>query len=454
MTSSSADGPDAAVGGAVQRSERNHLIDAARSSSVAMVVLFHSLLFGVQIVDGMPVVSAWEPGPAWWPLSWLVMIVPVFFVAAGYADATAVDGMRSAGTDLAHYLARRGSRIVAPLVLFSTLVAALSTGLAWQSGKPPALLYPGTGGLSWLELSTYLSRDYCYFLWFVAVYLLMLFLAPLTVTAQDRFGMLVAAVLGGLAAAADQLSFVLNQPLARSVNVLLVWAACHQLGIAYQRGWLRSGPRWLPMLTLVGAASAIGCLVAFLGYPPAAVAFADPRVANNLPPTVALVLLALAQASVLGILEQAGLMRSLSGPLARALRVANALAVNVYLWQSTGILITLQLLVWLGLAWPPSAVVILQPLAITLASVLVLAVMIPPISWLEGRLTPSLGAQQNLPAGVAAFLLLTSGTTMIWIFGAVLHPARPWSSVGVLMIWIGAWQMIRGAGGGRRVPSP
>ncbi|MBK8459458.1 MAG: acyltransferase family protein [Micropruina sp.] len=442
MISSRADSPDSVAGTVVHRTERNHLIDAARTSSVVMVVLFHSVLFGVQIVDGMPVVTAWEPGPSWWPFSWLVMIVPVFFVAAGYADATAVDGMRSAGTDLAHYLARRGSRIVAPLVLFSTLVAALSTALAWQPGAPPALLYPGTSGLSWLELSTYVSRDYCYFLWFVAVYLLLLFLAPLTVTAQDRFGVLVLAVLGGLAAAFDQLSFALNEPQARSPNVFLVWAACHQVGIAYQRGWFRGGPRWLPIITLVGAGSGIAALIAVLDYPPAAVAFSDRGVANNLPPTVALALLAVAQASLLGILEQAGVMRTLSGRLARALRTANALTVNVYLWQSTGILITLQLLVWLGLAWPQTAMVALQPMVITLASVLVLAVIIPPISWLEGRLTPRLGAQQSLRAGVVAFLLLTAGTTIIWVFGAVLHPDRPWSSAGVLMIWTGAWLMI------------
>ena len=62
--------------------ERNHIIDLARIAAVLMVVLFHSLLFRIELVSGGPVATAWEPGPQWWPFSWLVMILPLFFVAA------------------------------------------------------------------------------------------------------------------------------------------------------------------------------------------------------------------------------------------------------------------------------------------------------------------------------------------------------------------------------------
>ena len=414
-----------------------------------MVVLFHSLLFRVEVVDGGAVVTPWEPPAAWWLFSWFLMIVPVFFVSAGFADAIAVDDLNARGTGLAHYLARRGRRLVGPLVLFVSFVAIVATGAAWGIGPTGATPYPGTGGVPRLELSTWLSRDFCFFLWFVAVYQLLLLAAPWLVRVQDRAGVLAIVLLGVVVVALDLWSFAASDPRLRQVNVVLVWTICHQFGIGYHRGWFRGGPLWVPVLTLVGSVAAIIALVRVFGYPPSAVAFADPTVANNLPPTIALAFLGLAQASLLGLLERSGALRTLGARSADRLRRLNAVMITVYLWQNACIIVAMQVLVWLSLAWPRVAPYALAPVMVTLGSALVLWVFVPWVARLEHRLTPPLGVGQGLVAAVAASLLLLMGTTLVWLHGAVVHPERPWSSAGVVMIWAGALTMVRAAGGGR-----
>lgn len=436
---------------------RNHIIDIARASSVLMVVLFHSLLFRVQIVDGAPVVTPWEPPPTWWPLSWLVMIMPVFFVSAGFADAIAVDNMNARGTGLARYLTGRGHRLVGPLVLFVSFVATVSTIAAWGSGTVAATPYPGSAGVSWLDLATWLSRDYCYFLWFVAVYLFLVMAAPLLVRVQDRAGGVVIVVLGVASAAMDLWSFAADDPRLRLLNVVLVWTLCHQFGIAYQRGWFRRGPVRVPLLTLVGSVAAIVALITVVGYPPSAVAFSDPTVANNVPPTLALALLGLAQASVLGLLERVGTLRTLGPRPAARIAALNNVMVDVYLWQNTCIIIAMQSLVWFALVWPAVEPLALSPIGVMLGSAAVLWGFVPLVSRLERRLTPRLGDHQSLAAAVTAYLLLLSGTTLVWLHGAVLHPERPWSSAGVILVWAGALAMTRAANAvtvDRRTGSP
>lgn len=415
--------------------ERNHIIDLARIAAVLMVVLFHSLLFRIELVSGGPVATAWEPGPQWWPFSWLVMILPLFFVAAGYVDAVAVDAMPAGG--LAHFLVTRTRRLVGPLVLFVTAVSVVATIAAWQDGTAAPTPYPDSAGRSWLATATLMSRDYCFFLWFVAVYLLLVLLAPVMVAVNDRKGLLVMVGLGLLAAAFDQWSFAADDPSARQANVVIVWAFCHQVGIAYHRGWLRRGPLWVPVAGLTASGAGIALLIGVAGYPPSALAFADASVANNLPPTAALALLGIGQAALLGLLERIP-RRRLEARSAARLRTLNALTVDIYLWQNTCIIIAMQVLVWVGLAVPPLAGWLLSPAGITLGSAAVIAVCVPPVARVTSRWTPRLGERQSQPGGVIAVTLLITGTTLVWQSGAVIHPERAWSSLGVLAVWTGA----------------
>ena len=114
------------------RQPRNHVVDTARAFSVFVVVVFHSLLYQVRVTDGFPVLVGWAPPHwPWWFLSWFFMIIPVFFFAGGFAHALVVDRMHREGTSYGHFLANRGRRLVGPLVFFITVIALVSTVIAW-----------------------------------------------------------------------------------------------------------------------------------------------------------------------------------------------------------------------------------------------------------------------------------------------------------------------------------
>ncbi len=112
-------------------SERNHLIDLARVLSVLIVVVFHTLLWTVGIGEDGVTVVPWAPGPAWWAISWVATIVPIFFVAAGYANAVVVDTWRATARPYSVFLTLRGSRLLGPLSVAMIMFTTVGTLAAW-----------------------------------------------------------------------------------------------------------------------------------------------------------------------------------------------------------------------------------------------------------------------------------------------------------------------------------
>ncbi|MGM0386562.1 MAG: hypothetical protein ACQERF_11375 [Actinomycetota bacterium] len=412
---------------------RNHLIDAARVLAVVTVVVYHTLFFEVNLTDGRIVLTRWVPGEPLLVLGWFVMILPVFFVAAGYGHAASAEsrgagsgsGSRSGPGDDLGRLTRRGSRLAGPIALFVTVLASFATAAAWWPGAPPSLPYPGLDGLGALELATALSRDYADFLWFLVAYLVVVALADPMVRLQERQGVAVPLLLGAGATVVDQVAGVVD---IRGANWVLVWLACHQLGVGLRRGWFRR--RVLPWVTATTAATGVVVLVGVAGYPLS-------PIANYYPPSVAIVVLGLAQVSVLALLQRAGVLRDVGAAWQRRLAVAGAHLVTVYLWQAACIILAILVLVSAGRAVPGMAPALLHPSVILVASVTVIVAVVPWIGRVERRLAPSWEAV-SVRAGVVGFALLFAGTLLVWQNGAVLHPERPWSTVGVLFVWAAA----------------
>ncbi len=424
------------TGAAATRPPRNHVIDTARAASVVIVVVFHSLLYQVRLIDGRPAMIPWAPEHwPWWPLSWPFMIIPIFFVAGGYAHALVVDRHRAAGASYGAYLAGRGHRLVGPLLLFVTVIAVASSAAAWAGWLTPAV--EGTRALMQL-------------LWFISVYLVIVAAAPAAVTAHDRWGWRPMAVLFVAAAAVDAWSFAAEAFWLRNINMLLVWPLVHQLGIAYHRGWFRTGPARRAWAALGGGAAAIAVLVFGLGYPGSSVGLADLPIANVQPPTIAMVALALAQCGVLGLVEAGGRLAALPRRLEWLLGAVNALMMSVYLWHIGAIAIAAGLLLALSLAAPAaSGVALAQPTVAALTLIIVVAV-VPQIARLEARLVAPLGATPDTAGAVAAYAVLVAGTGLVWQAGTVVHPAAPLSTAGVGLVWAGVWLMRRAAGARRR----
>ena len=409
---------------------RNHVIDLARVASVIVVVVFHGLLYQVRLVDGAPVVVPWAAPVGLYPLTWVLMIMPLFFVAGGFGHTLTVDRLRREGASYAYYLASRGRRLVGPVAVFVTFCAVVATAAAW---------------LGPLDEVAELGRQVMQLLWFITVYLVIVAIAPAMVSAHDRYGIAPMLALGALAAGVDAWSFAVGDAQLRNLNMLTVWPLVHQLGIAYERGWFRRGPAWTAWACVAGGAAGVAVLVFGFGYPPTAVGFADLPIANIQPPTLAMAVLAVAQCGALGLLERSGVGASLPPRFARVVAVGNALSVGVYLWHIGCILLAGGLLLGLALAVPAASGFLLHQLTVAAVSLVVVAVVVPLLGRLELRLVPPLGGRPDGPLAVVAYAVLAASTLLVWQFGVVLHPMRPGSTLGVIGIWVGSWLMARAA---------
>lgn len=404
------------------------MIDVARAASVVVVVFFHGLLYQIRLEDGRPVVVPWAAPTYLYPLSWILMIMPLFFVAGGFGHALVVDRLRRTGLGYPYFLASRGRRLVGPLATFVTFSALASTAAAWAG---------------WLDAASEFSRQLMQLLWFITVYLFIVAVAPAMVRAHDRWGIPVMAVLAVAAALVDAWSFRVGDPGIRNLNMTFVWPLVHQFGIAYQRGWWRRGPRAWAWASLVAGASGVAVLVFGLGYPASSVGFADLPIANIQPPTLAMASLALAQCGLLGLVERSGILASLPSRAEARLAAVNALMVTVYLWHIPVIFLAGALLLGLSLLVPAVAPVALFQLTVGLVAVLLLVVVAPLVGRLDLALIPPLGEHQDGRLAVAAFAVLLLGTLAVWQAGTVLHPARPLSTLGVAAIWGGLALMAR-----------
>ncbi len=388
-----------------------------------VVVVFHALLWQVLLVDGSVRVVPWAPGPVFWAISWVATIIPVFFVAAGYANAVVVDTWRASRAPYAAFLTRRGSRLLGPMSLF-LIVFTLAGTVAMWAGQPGAAA---------------LSRQFAQLLWFAVVYELLLAAAPLAVWLHDRFGgwvmlpLLLGVVVVDVAART-------SGDLSRQwVNLAFAWPLAHQWGIAYHRGWFRGWTAGRLAAVIGASALAIVVLVAWFHYPPAAVAWADVLVANLLPPTLAIVALGLIQACALGLLERAGLASRPGERTSRLVRLANALLLTAYLWHIPAIVVSAGLLVGLSLLVPPAAPFLMNPLLLVVVVLVVVAVLVPLVARVEVRFIPRSGPGLPPPgAAEAGYALFAIGTWAIWQLGAVLHPSEPASSLAIIVFAAGA----------------
>ncbi|ROR55943.1 acyltransferase-like protein [Luteococcus japonicus] len=408
--------------------ERELLIDAARALAVCMVVGFHAGPWRVGRTETGWQARTMELGPWGWYGSWLLMVMPLFFVAGGFAHALVVDKMRQRGTGLAHYYANRGRRLIGPTTVFITFFAIPSTGAAW---------------LGHLEDAVTISHNLTKLLWFLVSYLLVVLLAPALVWLHDRWWWLVPMVMFGAATAVDVWTITTGVLDHRYWNLAFVWLACHQIGIAHQRGFLRTGPRWHAAAAVAAGTTAIVLLLhlrfgAMGGWPVPALGMGSRWVSNLQPPTVAMAWLALAQTGVLGLLSGRRLVVLERPGVRRAMEVVNALLMTTYLWHMPCVVAAFGIGIGLGTVWPSLVTVTTFPAFTPVVALVLIAIVVPAVARLNLRMIPPLGPAQNGPVAVLALLVLSLSLVGVWRHGLVIHPDQPRSSLGVLGVWVGS----------------
>ncbi|WP_088817253.1 acyltransferase family protein [Kytococcus aerolatus] len=261
--------------------ERDWVVDVVRLVAMLVVVVMHWCYLHLWVDDGLQIQLALS-GPVIWALTWVLQVMPAFYVAGGFTNTLLVDRWRASGDPLGAYLGLRARRLTSPVLpLLGVTLAVVAVG-SWVA---PSLT--GTVG-----------DQVANPLWFLAIYLFCTATAPLAVAAFDRFGWATVAVLLAGALTVDALRFWGEVDIA-DLNLLLVWAACHQLGIAYARRRLW-GVSWAVLLGVVALCVAVLVLMVLPGpWFPTNLGVRDAPVSNLAPPTAALVVLGIAQWALL-----------------------------------------------------------------------------------------------------------------------------------------------------------
>jgi hypothetical protein len=309
-------------------SDRNRVIDLLRAASILVVVFGHWLMAAVTVENGelvpghLLILADWTH-----PLTWVFQVMPVFFLVGGYANGLSWRSARRRGQGYGGWLRARLRRLalpVVPLLLF------------WTAGGWIGLRL----GLDW-EVLQLASQVALVPTWFLAAYVLIVTIAPISMWIWERWSWWSIGVGLALAGLCDYLSIAVDLVPVGFLNYLLVWGTVHQIGYAWLDGtidelWKRA---LMAGVGLVGTLLLVG-----LGpYPVAMVGLDTSEITNSYPPRVTLAFLGM---------FQSGLALMLEKPLQRLMERrgawvwvvgVSARIMTLYLWHLTAMVIVIGL---------------------------------------------------------------------------------------------------------------
>lgn len=313
-----------------------------RVGSLLVVILGHWLMVAVT-PDGR-IDNALRAVPALQPLTWVLQVMPLFFLVGGVAHAHALERVAGPGAALepggyAAFVRSRAVRLLRPsgaFLLVWLAVGVLADRAGWTRGDQGKLISSALVAVPQL-------------LWFVGIYLGVAACAPLMWRLHRRFGLRVVVVLVAAAAVVDVLRFRADQALLANLNFALVWLAVHQLGFGWRDGSLSA--RVGAALLGFGAVGLAACLL-FGPYPVSMVGLPGDTVSNMAPPTFALLCQGLALIGAVALAR---------GPAQRVLRrpriwyavaAAGRYAMTAFLWHLTALMLVILGLRALGVRLP------------------------------------------------------------------------------------------------------
>jgi len=321
---------------------RDRYVDLLRAASLAVVVLGHWLMAAVVVApDGTAVAGNVLAAAPWLhPVTWLLQVIPVFFLVGGFSHATALDSLGRRGGGYAEFVRARAGRLLRPTLVFVAvwLAVALVVELLGHDRGVPAL-----------ALAVVAQP-----LWFLGVYLGVVALAPPMLALHRRLGSRAVAVPAVLAVAVvvvDVLRIAAEVEHVGYLNVALVWLAVHQLGFLYADGTLqRGGPRLAGVLAL-GGLSALVVLTGPGPYPVSMVGLPG-ELSNMAPPTVALLAQAVFLTGVVLLLRAPATVLLRRRAVWRAVVRANVVAMTAYLWHLTALFVAVAAAAAVGVPEP------------------------------------------------------------------------------------------------------
>ncbi len=300
--------------------DRDRVVDAARAVSLVVVVAGHSIMAVVAWPDDVPVLGNLLAAFPWTQaLTWVVQVMPLFFVAGGAANALSWQRHRTRGGSYASWLWARADRLLRPAWVYLAVMSVIATVVT--------VLAPARTAEPLMLLVTQL-------LWFLGAYLLVTALTPLSrVTTPGRAALV---TLGLIAACGlvDAARFLWGLPDAIGlVNFVLVWTVPAYLGTLRAHGIAARYRPW-QVVVVIGVALGTNAFLIRQGpWPVSMVGMPGEPVSNMAPPTVVLAIHSLVLACVLTLLS-APLARLLQRPAVwRPVTAVNLAAMTLYLWH-------------------------------------------------------------------------------------------------------------------------
>ncbi|WP_327038399.1 acyltransferase [Micromonospora maris] len=338
--------------------DRERYLDLLRALAIVLVVFGHWMIATIYYgPHGRPDGHSALPAIPWaYPLTWIVQVMPVFFLVGGYANAASLASQRARGGDATGWLLGRSARLLRPTTAL-VLVLAGSALIARLVGAEPGQVRT----VVWFATVP---------LWFLAAYLAVVPLTPVMYALHRRFGLAVLAVLALLVALGD-LGRAFGPADLALPNYLFGWLAIHQVGFAWydaRRGncqptggfaWVRT--RCLPMsrraaLLMIAGGLAVAVLLTGPGpYPVSMINVPGERLDNAAPPSVVLLAVATAQLGLILLLrDRAERWLHRSRPWQAVIGV-NSVVLTVFLWHLSAVILLVGALDALGVLPTPAA---------------------------------------------------------------------------------------------------
>ena len=313
---------------------RNRYVDFLRAASITIVVLGHWSVAAAYVSDDGQLqlgdMLSLAPWTQW--LTWVLQVMPIFFIVGGYSNGISWEAARRDGKDYAVWIGTRLRRLVGPLVPLLLTWSAIAV-IAHQLGVHPEMIRIG-------------SQAALIPTWFLAVYIMVAITAPATHWFFRRFGAASFWMLAFGALIVDTIAFRADVSGLRWINYAFIWLGVHQLGYLWRAG--KTGGAERAWLWVTGGLGTLIFLVTVADYPISMITVPGEAVSNSRPPTFAMF--------ALGIF-QGGLVFALENPFHRWLQrlgpwtatvLVNGTIMTLYLWHLTVMVLVIGLAHLLG----------------------------------------------------------------------------------------------------------
>jgi hypothetical protein len=303
---------------------RDRFVDFLRAASICVVVLWHWTL---SVTHRTPTERLTMPNPIGdvpllWLVTWVLQVMPLFFVVGGYANFASWMSKRRSGMSARTYVWSRIVRLGRPTAVFLGTWAIASTALH-------------TNVLSW-GLVLFVP------LWFVGAYGMVCALTPLTVRWFERSPLASTLTLLASVAAIDFGRLVGGIEWLRWPLIVATWTFCHQLGY-FWRAAATDSTRTRDLRNVMMLGGVIGMLLCIHGfrYDHSLVAVRGAGRSNMATPSLPIASAAMLQLGLALVVAPAVRRRLQAGRAWKAVVVANSVAMTVLVWHMTAYLLAL-----------------------------------------------------------------------------------------------------------------